>query len=200
MDCYESRSQTREATVSTQRLEAFPDGAIAVIITIMVLDMKILQAADFAALISGVPVFPAYAVSFANVGIFWHNRHLMLHVTERINGMVLWANLLLLFWMSLVPFVIRWMDDTHFATSPTAAYGLVLVLCSISYILLEHSIIRCNGPTSRLAGAVDRDLKGMVSLSIYVRVGDSAGLRTSLDCARARRRGCRDLVYTRSAH
>ena len=186
--------------MSTHRLEAFADGVMAVIITIMVLDMKVPQGADFAALKSGVPAFLAYAVSFANVGIFWHNRHHMLHVTERINGMVLWANLFLLLWMSLVPFVIRWMDDTHFASSPTAAYGLVLVLCSISYILLERSIIRCNGPCSRLARAVGRDLKGMVSLSIYVRVGDSSGLRTSLDCARAVRRGCDDLVDTRSAH
>jgi len=154
--------------VSKERLEAFTDGVIAVIITIMVLDMKVPQGADFAALRSTLPVFLAYALSFANVGIFWNNHHHMLQVTERINGMVLWANLFLLFWMSLVPFVIRWMDDTHFAPSPTAAYGAVLVLCSLSYILLERSIIKCNGPDSRLARAVGKDTKSKVSLLIYV--------------------------------
>jgi uncharacterized membrane protein len=154
--------------VSTHRLEAFADGVMAVIITIMVLDMKVPQGADFAALKSGVPAFLAYAVSFANVGIFWHNRHHMLHVTERINGMVLWANLFLLLWMSLVPFVIRWMDDTHFAPMPTAAYGVVLVLSSIAYVVLERTIIACNGRNSKLARAVGRDTKAKVSLLIYV--------------------------------
>jgi uncharacterized membrane protein len=154
--------------VSKQRLEAFTDGVMAVIITIMVLDMRVPRGADFAALRAGLPVFLAYALSFANVGIFWNNHHHMLHVTERINGMVLWANLFLLFWMSLVPFVIRWMDDTHFAPSPTAAYGVVLVLCAIAYILLERAIIKCNGPSSKLARAVGGDLKSKLSLLIYV--------------------------------
>jgi TMEM175 potassium channel family protein len=154
--------------VSKQRLEAFTDGVIAVIITIMVLDMKAPQGSDLAALRSGLPVFLAYALSFANVGIFWNNHHHMLHVTERINGMVLWANLILLFWLSLVPFVIRWMDDTHFAAMPTAAYGVVLVLSAIAYILLERSIIACNGPHSKLARAVGRDTKAKLSLLIYV--------------------------------
>jgi len=154
--------------VSRQRLEAFTDGVIAVIITIMVLEMKVPQGADFAALRSALPVFLAYALSFANVGIFWNNHHHMLHATERINGMVLWANLFLLFWMSLIPFVIRWMDDTHFAPSPTAVYGVVLVFCSIAYTLLERAIIKCNGPTSKLARAIGGDTKGKVSLSIYL--------------------------------
>ena len=154
--------------MSKQRLEAFTDGVIAVIITIMVLDMKVPQGAALSALRSGLPVFLAYALSFANVGIFWNNHHHMLHATERINGMVLWANLFLLFWMSLIPFVIRWMDDTHFAPSPTAAYGVVLVLCSISYILLERAIIKCNGPNSKLARAVGGDRKSKVSFLIYV--------------------------------
>ena len=153
--------------MSKQRLEAFTDGVIAVIITIMVLDMKAPGGATFAALRSGLPVFLAYALSFANVGIFWNNHHHMLHATERINGMVLWANLFLLFWMSLVPFVIRWMDDTHFAPSPTSAYGVVLVLCSVSYILLERTIIKYNGPNSKLARAVGRDSKSKISLVIY---------------------------------
>jgi len=133
----------------------------------MVLDMKVPQGSDLAALRAGLPVFLAYALSFANVGIFWNNHHHMLHVTERINGTVLWANLFLLFWLSLVPFVIRWMDDTHFAPMPTAAYGVVLVLSSIAYVLLERSIIACNGPHSKLARAVGRDLKAKLSLSVY---------------------------------
>jgi uncharacterized membrane protein len=154
--------------VSKQRLEAFSDGVIAVIITIMVLDMKVPQGSDLAALRSGLPVFLAYALSFANVGIFWNNHHHMLHITEKINGLVLWANLFLLFWLSLVPFVIRWMDDTHFAAMPTAAYGVVLVLSAIAYILLERSIIACNGPHSKLARAVGGDTKAKLSLLIYV--------------------------------
>ncbi len=153
--------------MSKQRLEAFTDGVIAIIITIMVLEMKVPQGADFAALRADLPVFLAYAFSFANVGIFWNNHHHMQQVTERIYGMVLWANLFLLFWISLVPFAIRWMDETHFASLPTAGYGAVLVLSSISYILLERSIIQCNGPRSKLARAVGRDTKSGVSLLIY---------------------------------
>ena len=153
--------------MSKQRLEAFTDGVIAIIITIMVLEMKVPAGSDLAALRAGLPVFLAYVLSFANVGIFWNNHHHMLHITERINGTVLWANLFLLFWMSLIPFVIRWMDETHFAAMPTAAYGVVLALSAIAYILLERSIIACNGPSSKLARAVGGDLKGKMSLSVY---------------------------------
>jgi uncharacterized membrane protein len=151
-----------------QRIEAFTDGVIAIIITIMVLEMKVPAGSDFTALRSGLPVFLAYALSFANVGIFWNNHHHVLHVTERINGMVLWANLFLLFWMSLMPFVIRWMDETHFASMPTAAYGVVLALAAIAYILLERAIIVCNGPNSKLARAVGSDLKSKLSLLVYM--------------------------------
>ena len=150
-----------------QRLEAFTDGVIAIIITIMVLEMKVPAGSDFAALRSGLPVFLAYALSFTNVGIFWNNHHHMLHVTERINGMVLWANLLLLFWMSLMPFAIRWMDETHFAPMPTAAYGVVLALSAIAYLLLERAIIKCNGPKSKLARAIGGEVKGKLSLLVY---------------------------------
>jgi uncharacterized membrane protein len=150
-----------------QRLEAFTDGVLAVIITIMVLELKVPAGSDFSALTSSVPLFLAYALSFANVGIFWNNHHHMLHVTERINGAILWANLFLLFWLSLVPFVIRWMDETHFAAAPTAAYGVVLAMAAIAYILLERSIIACNGPDSKLAEAVGGELKGTVSLLLY---------------------------------
>jgi uncharacterized membrane protein len=153
--------------MSKQRLEAFTDGVVAIAITIMVLDLKVPSGATFSSLASSIPVLLAYALSFANVGIFWNNHHHMLHVTERINGMVLWANLFLLFWLSLVPFAIRWIDDTHFAAAPTAAYGTVLVMSSIAYILLERSIIACNGPHSKLARAVGSDLKSKISLLIY---------------------------------
>jgi uncharacterized membrane protein len=149
------------------RLEAFTDGVLAVVITIMVLDMRVPPGHDFAALRSGLPVFLAYALSYANVGIFWNNHHHMLHATERINGVVLWANLFLLFWISLVPFAIRWMDEAHFTSAPTALYGVILAMASISYILLERSIIACNGPSSKLARAVGGDKKSKISLVLY---------------------------------
>src|ERR1700722_1016529 len=151
-----------------QRLEAFTDGVLAIVITIMVLDLKVPSGSGFASLATGLPLYLAYALSFVNVGILWNNHHHMLHATERVNGTVLWANLLLLFWMSLVPFAIRWMDETHFAPAPTAAYGVVLAMAGIAYLLLERSIIAVNGPDSKLARAVGNDLKGRVSLSIYV--------------------------------
>jgi uncharacterized membrane protein len=150
-----------------QRLEAFTDGMIAIIITIMVLELKVPAGINSAALMASLPVFLVYALSFANVGIFWNNHHHMLHVTERINGRVLWVNLILLFWLSLVPFVIRWMDETHFASAPTAAYGVVLIMSAIAYILLQRSIIIYNGPNSKLARAVGKDLKGKLSLLGY---------------------------------
>ncbi len=154
--------------MSKERLEAFTDGVFAIIITIMVLELKVPQGTDLAALKSGLPMLLAYALSFVNVGIFWNNHHHMLQVTERIDGTILWVNMALLFWLSLVPFVIRWMDETHFAPMPTAAYGVVLGLSAIAYLLLELAIIKCNGPDSKLARAVGSDRKGKVSLSIYV--------------------------------
>jgi len=154
--------------VGKQRLEAFTDGVLAIVITIMVLEISVPSGANFAALRSGLPVYLAYALSFANVGIFWNNHHHMLHITERINGTVLWVNLFLLFWMSLVPFVIRWMDETHFVAAPTASYGIVLAMASISYLFLEHAIIAHNGPNSKLARAVGNDLKAKLSLSLYI--------------------------------
>jgi uncharacterized membrane protein len=154
--------------VSKQRLEAFTDGVIAIIITIMVLELKVPAGSDLAALRAALPVFLAYALSFANVGIFWNNHHHMLHVTERINGKVLWANLILLFWLSLVPFVIRWMDETHFAALPTAAYGAVLGMAAVGYTVLQWTIIACNGESSKLAAAVGSDRKGKLSLLGYI--------------------------------
>ena len=143
-------------------------GVVAIIITIMVLDMKVPDGTDLAALMSGLPVFLAYVLSYTNVGIFWNNHHHMLHVSERVNGNVLWANLFLLFWLSLVPFVIRWMDDSDFAALPTAAYGAVLAMAAVGYTLLEWAIIACNGRSSKLAAAVGSDWKGKLSLLTYI--------------------------------
>src|ERR1700730_14741313 len=149
----------------------------------MVLEMKVPAGSDFAALKAGLPVFLAYALSYTNVGIYWNNHHHMLHITEKINGTVLWANLLLLFWLSLVPFVIRWMDETHFAPMPTASYGVVLALAAIAYLWLERSIIAYNGPNSKLALAVGRDLKAKLSLLIYVFAIPLAFVRPSIALA-----------------
>jgi uncharacterized membrane protein len=150
------------------RLEAFTDGVMAIIITIMVLELKVPHGADLEALWSSVPVFLAYVLSYINVGIFWNNHHHMLHATEHIDGRVLWANLFLLFWMSLVPFVIRWIDEAGFAALPTAAYGVVLAMAAVGYTVLQQAIIACNGSSSKLAMAVGGDLKGKASLAIYV--------------------------------
>jgi len=154
--------------MSPSRLEAFTDGVVAIVITIMVLDLRVPQGTDRAALLPAVPVFVAYVFSFINVGIFWSNHHHMLHATEHVDGRVLWANLALLFWISLIPFVIRWMDETHFAALPMAAYGVVLGMAAVSYTLLEKAIILVNGPKSRLAQAVGRDWKGKASIALYL--------------------------------
>jgi uncharacterized membrane protein len=150
------------------RIEAFTDGVIAIIITIMVLEVKAPQGGEVADLLADLPVFLAYVLSYINVGIFWNNHHHMMHATERIDGNVLWANLFLLFWLSLIPFVIRWMDEAGVTALPTAAYGLVLAMAAIGYTLLQGAIISCNGRTSRLAAAVGSDVKGKLSLGIYI--------------------------------
>jgi uncharacterized membrane protein len=150
------------------RLEAFTDGVVAVIITIMVLEIKPPAGATLAALKASSPALLGYALSFVNVAIFWNNHHHMLHATERVSGAVLWANMLLLFSISLIPFAIAWMDNTSFATVPTASYGVVLLMAAISYALLEAAIIRANGPSSTLARAVGRDVKGWCSTFAYV--------------------------------
>jgi uncharacterized membrane protein len=153
--------------MNTGRLEAFTDGVIAIIITIMVLEMKPPQGASLAALSASAPMFLAYVLSYINVGIFWNNHHHMLHATERVDGKVLWANLFLLFWISLMPFTIRWMDEAHFTALPTAAYGLTLAMASLGYVLLERAIVTCNGASSALARAVGSDLKSELSLLAY---------------------------------
>src|SRR5271168_3245433 len=149
------------------RLEAFTDGVIAIVITIMVLNMVTPAGAGLAALRDATPVFLAYVLSYVNVGIFWNNHHHMLHATDRVDGRVLWANLFLLFWISLMPFAIRWMNEAHYASMPTAAYGVTLMMASLGYVLLERTIVACNGATSKLARAVGRDRKANLSLVGY---------------------------------
>jgi uncharacterized membrane protein len=154
--------------MNTARLEAFTDGVVAIIITIMVLEIRVPHGGDLAALQADVPVLLAYVLSYVNVGIFWNNHHHMLHVTERVNGKVLWANLVLLFWLSLVPFVIRWIDEVGFLAAPTAAYGVVLACAALSYTTLQRQLIVLNGRESRLAVATGSDFKGKLSIALYL--------------------------------
>jgi uncharacterized membrane protein len=153
--------------VRTDRLEAFSDGVIAILITIMVLELRVPLRSDLAALRALVPVFLTYVLSFVNIGIYWNNHHHMLQATERINGTILWANLHLLFWLSLFPFFTGWVGENHFATLPMAAYGGVLLLAAIAYFLLQTAIVAEQGPDSTLATALGRDLKGKISPAIY---------------------------------
>jgi uncharacterized membrane protein len=154
--------------MNTARLEAFTDGVVAIIITIMVLEIRVPQGGDLASLKADVPLLLAYVLSYVNVGIFWNNHHHMLHVTERVNGKVLWANLMLLFWLSLVPFVIRWIDEAGFVAAPTAAYGVVLACAALSYTNLQAQIIALNGRESQLARATGDDFKGKLSVALYL--------------------------------
>ena len=149
------------------RLEAFSDGVIAVIITIMVLELKVPQGTDWAALRQLIPVFLSYVLSFIYVGIYWNNHHHMLQACQKVNGRVLWANLHLLFWMSLVPVVTGWMGGSHQAPIPVALYGSVLFLTGCAYLILSRALIALNGEDSPLAKALGRDDKGKISLMLY---------------------------------
>ncbi len=150
------------------RLEAFSDGVIAVIITVMVLEMKVPRGAQPGDLIDLAPVFFSYVLSFVYVAIYWNNHHHMLHTVRRVTGGILWANLHLLFWLSLVPFTTGWMAENRFATWPTFAYGMVLLLAAIAYKLLQTCVIRTHGADSLLARAIGADLKGKLSPVLYV--------------------------------
>ena len=149
------------------RLEAFSDGVLAIIITIMVLEMEAPHGAELGALRPLVPMFLSYVLSFLYLGIYWSNHHHLLYVTQRINGAIMWANLHLLFWLSLVPLVTRWMGENHFAPAPTMLYGVILLLAGIAYWLLQHAILREEGAGSTLAAAVGSDWKVRLSLLIY---------------------------------
>jgi uncharacterized membrane protein len=153
--------------VAKGRLEAFTDGVMAVIITIMVLELKAPEGGDLGALRPLMPVFLTYVLSFVYLGIYWSNHHHMLHATERVSGAILWANLHLLFWLSLVPFTTLWMGENHFSPLPTAVYGVVLLCAGVAYYILQTAIIRAQGPHSMLAAAIGRDVKGKVSPLLY---------------------------------
>jgi len=154
--------------MSKSRLEAFSDGVIAILITIMVLELKVPGGADLEALRPTVPTLLTYLLSFVFLGIYWNNHHHMLHATARINGKVLWANLHLMFWLSLVPFATGWLGANHFAAAPTAVYGVVLLLAAIAYTILLRTILRAGAPNARLAEAVGSDAKGKLSMLAYL--------------------------------
>jgi uncharacterized membrane protein len=153
--------------MSKGRLEAFSDGVIAILITIMVLELKVPHGEDWAALRPLVPAFSTYVLSFVFLGIYWNNHHHLLHATDRIDGRVLWANLHLLFWLSLVPVTTGWVGDSHLAPLPTALYGADLLLAAIAYTILQAAILARQGSGSKLASAVGKDFKGKVSLALY---------------------------------
>lgn len=150
------------------RLEAFSDGVIAIIITIMVLELKIPHGAGWDSFRPLIPVFLTYVLSFVYLGIYWNNHHHMLYITERINGKILWANMHLLFWLSLIPFVTGWMGENHFAPLPTAVYGVVLLAAAVAYYVLQRLIIAEQGADSKLKAAIGKDIKGKLSPLIYL--------------------------------
>ncbi|MDB5090294.1 MAG: putative rane protein [Mucilaginibacter sp.] len=149
------------------RLEAFSDGVIAIIITIMVLELKVPHGADIKSLLPLLPVFGSYLLSFIYVGIYWNNHHHTMQVVESVNGAILWANMHLLFWLSLIPFVTSWMGENHFAHWPVTCYGIVLIMCSLAYALFLIALIRHHGRNSLLAQAIGKDRKGTISTIIY---------------------------------
>ena len=162
------------------RLEAFSDGVVAILITILVLELKVPHGTDWAALRPLLPVFLTYLLSFVYLGIYWVNHHHLLHTLERVTGGVLWANLHLLLWLSLVPFTTGWMGENHGAAQPAALYGLVLLGAAVAYTVLQATIIAAHGPGSKLAAAVGRDLKGKASIVLYVAAIPLAFVRQEL--------------------
>ena len=154
--------------MSKSRLEAFSDGVIAIIITILVLELKVPHGESLDALAPLIPVFLTYVLSFVYLGIYWSNHHHMLHATDRVSGSILWANLHLLFWLSLIPFTTGWMGENHFASTPSALYGVVLLMAAIAYWILQGRIIASQGPGSFLARAIGNDWKGKLSPILYL--------------------------------
>ena len=154
--------------MSKERLTAFSDGVLAIIITIMVLDIQVPQGDSLRALIPVLPVLVSYVLSFIYIGIYWNNHHHLLYATEQVNGAVLWANLHLLFWLSLVPFAQKWVGENHFAPVPTAVYGVPLLMAALAYWLLQRTILKTQGHESLLATALGSDLKGRLSSALYL--------------------------------
>ena len=165
------------------RLEAFSDGVIAIIITIMVLELRAPEGTDWAALRPLTPVFLSYVLSFVFLGIYWNNHHHLLHACRQVNGRVLWANMHLLFWLSLTPAVTAWMGESHFAAAPVALYGVVQLLAACAYFILTRSLIAAHGDDSPLAAAVGRDFKGKVSVVIWAVAILVSFLTSPLACA-----------------
>jgi uncharacterized membrane protein len=154
--------------MKTSRMEAFSDGVLAIVITIMVLEMKVPHGDDWSALTPMFPVFGSYVMSFVYIGIYWNNHHHLLHATDNITGKVLWTNLHLLFWLSLIPFVTGWMGENHFTALPTALYGTVLLMAAIAWLLLQASLVSCAVNNKRLREAIGKDAKGKWSVVLYV--------------------------------
>ena len=165
------------------RLEAFSDGVIAIIITIMVLEMKVPHGEDLAALQPLLPVLLSYVLSFVYIGIYWNNHHHLLHAAHRVNGWILWANLHLLFWLSLVPFVTGWMGENHFEAKPVAAYGIVLICSALAYTILTRVLLRIHDKDSAYARGLGNDFKGYLSLVLYVAAIALAFFVPWLSCA-----------------
>ncbi|WP_410209640.1 TMEM175 family protein [Aquirhabdus sp.] len=154
--------------MNTNRLEAFSDGVIAIIITIMVLEIKVPHGETLDALIPLIPVLLSYVLSFIYVGIYWNNHHHFMHMVHNVNGRILWANLHLLFWLSLIPFATGWMGENHIGAVPVALYGLILFMCSVAYAILVSAVLRLQGQDPKLAAAVGRDYKGKISTILYL--------------------------------
>ncbi|MDC6362686.1 MULTISPECIES: TMEM175 family protein [Flavobacteriaceae] len=150
------------------RMEAFSDGVLAIIITIMVLEIKVPHGEEFTDLVPLIPVFLSYVLSFIYLGIYWNNHHHMMHTVKKVTGKVLWANLHLLFWLSLVPFVTGWMGENHFSENPIALYGVILLMAALAYFYLQYTIIKTQGEDSVLKKAVGKDLKGKLSPILYL--------------------------------
>jgi uncharacterized membrane protein len=165
------------------RLEAFSDGVMAIIITIMVLELKAPHSAELGALRSVLPAFLSYVLSFIYVGIYWNNHHHLLHAASRVNGITLWANLHLLFWLSLIPFVTAWAGESHFGTWPVAAYGMVLLMCAVAWEIERRQLVRLHERDSPLAKAIGRNVKEGVSLAIYAVAIGAAFINPWIACA-----------------
>ena len=178
-----SEQRTGQAVMGKGRLEAFSDGVLAIIITIMVLELKVPYGDDVAALKPMLPMLLAYALSFLYIGIYWTNHHHMLHTVHKVTGPVLWANLHLLFWLSLVPFGTAWMGENRFAATPVALYGVVLLMAAIAYFILVRALLAMHGDDSVLATAIGNDFKGRVSVAIYLLAVPLAFASPGLACA-----------------
>lgn len=154
--------------MNKNRLEAFSDGVLAIIITIMILEIKVPIDSSFESLKPLIPIFLSYVLSFVYVGIYWNNHHHLLQTVKKVNGAIMWSNLFLLFWLSLIPFGTKWIGSQRFAIIPTFTYGSILLMCAISYTLLQNSIIKQQGSASVLAKAVEKDFKGKISLASHI--------------------------------